>query len=372
MNKKNKTFFIISGSGNTFVWFRMELLKSMQKRGYRIYAASPEISRTSLDILESHNISHIQIKLSRKSFSLYNLVSSIFELLRIYKEINPDIVLSYMHKSIIAANIAAQIHGVKSIFSMITGLGHVYYDSSIRGNVVRKITNMLLKIALKNTKKVFFQNHDNYSVFLKNKILEKSKGKIINGSGINLDQFPETPLPSKIRFITIARLLKSKGLIEYAQAAKLVKEKYPDSEFLIYGYEDDHEDSITEHQIKNEWEKSFGVKYMGYCSNVYKALSDCYCFVLLSHHEGMPRTVLEAMSVGRPIITTNAPGCIDTVKENKNGYVVPVGDYHAAAKAMIKVIEENVAMMMARASRSFAQDRFDVNKVNADIISELI
>ena len=110
---------------------------------------------------------------------------------------------------------------------------------------------------------------------------------------------------------------------------------------------------------------------MGYCSNVYKALSDCYCFVLLSHHEGMPRTVLEAMSVGRPI-STNAPGCIDTVQENKNGFIVPVGDYNAAAKAMIKVIEENVAIKMSRASRSIAQDRFDVNKVNADIISELI
>ena len=86
----------------------------------------------------------------------------------------------------------------------------------------------------------------------------------------------------------------------------------------------------------------------------------------------MPRTVLEAMSVGRPIITTNAPGCIDTVQENKNGFIVPVGDYNAAAKAMIKVIEENVAIKMSRASRSIAQDRFDVNKVNADIISELI
>jgi len=350
----------------------MELLKSLQRKGYKIYAASPEISQESLDALERNNIYHIQIKLSRKSFNLYNLIFSIFELLKIYKKINPDIVFSYMHKSIIAANIAAQIHGVKSTFSMITGLGHVYYDNSFRGNVVRKITNILLKTALKKTKKVFFQNHHNYNVFLKHKIFIEPKGKIINGSGINLELFPETPLPNRIRFITIARLLKSKGLIEYAQAAKLVKEKYSDSEFLIYGYEDDHEDSITKHQIINEWEKTFGVKYMGYCSNVYQALSDCYCFVLLSHHEGMPRTVLEAMSVGRPIITTNAPGCIDTVQENKNGFIVPVGDYNAAAKAMIKVIEENVAIKMSRASRSIAQDRFDVNKVNADIISELI
>tara|TARA_B100000900_G_C20438071_1_gene657836 strand:- start:127 stop:963 length:837 start_codon:yes stop_codon:yes gene_type:complete len=277
-----------------------------------------------------------------------------------------------MHKSIIAANIAAQIHGVKFIFSMITGLGHVYYDDTIKGRTIRNITNLLLKISIKNTKKVFFQNNHNYEIFLKNKILKKPKGKIINGSGINLQRFPETPLPEKMRFITIARLLKSKGLIEYAQAAKLVKNKYPDSEFLIYGYEDDHKDSITEDEIIDEWEKSFGVKYMGYCSDVYQALSDCYCFVLLSHHEGMPRTVLEAMSVGRPIITTNAPGCIDTVEENQNGYIVPIGDYHAAAKAMIKVIEENVAITMSRASRCFAQDRFDVHKVNADIMSELL
>lgn len=366
-----KNLIIISGSGDTFVWFRLQLLREFQKKGYTIFALSPEISDDALRVLNENNIVFIKTALERKSFNFINLGISIFQLLKIYRDINPKITISYMHKSIIASNITSRILSLKNTYSMITGLGHIYYDHSFRGRLIQLIVSFLLKVSLKRAKKVFFQNQDDLNAFINKGIISRSQAMIINGSGINLQEFPETGLPSTLRFITIARLIKSKGLHEFAMAARIVKETYPLAEFFIYGYEDQHSDSISKEEIENQWYEKYGVEFKGFTSNVYRALSECYCYVLLSHHEGTPRSVLEAMSVGRPIIVTDAPGCRETVIDNLNGLIVPIKDHVAAASAMIKIIQKDLAFKMAKQSRMLAEKKYDVRKVNKVILQEI-
>lgn len=366
-----KRFVIISGSGNTFVWFRLEMLQEIQKKGFSVYALSPEISEESLDILKSNNIRHIKIGLNRKSLNIFNLILSIYELVRIYKKIKPDIVFSYMHKSIIASNYASMILSIKNNFSMISGLGHVYYDQSPRGRIVRWATNILLRFALLKTKKVFFQNHDDLNVMHNSKVIHLSKTLVVNGSGVNLEKYPRTNLPNNRRFITITRLLESKGLLQFAKAAELVLKKYSDAEFIIYGYEDSHPDSITIDEI-TAWKTKYGIEFKGFCSNVYDALSNCFCYVLLSHHEGTPRTILEALSVGRPIITTDAPGCRETVQDGYNGFLVSINDHVSTAEAMIKLIKESIGSEMSENSRSMAENKYDVNIINKSLLSEML
>jgi glycosyltransferase involved in cell wall biosynthesis len=169
----------------------------------------------------------------------------------------------------------------------------------------------------------------------------------------------------------MSRLLKSKGLIEFAHAAKTVKSLHPDVRFLLYGYPDDHEDSIAESEIKDSWLEKYGVEYMGFSKNPAAAIASSSIFVLLSYNEGTPRSVLEAMSMGRPIITTEARGCRETVN-GKNGFLVPVGDHQQVSKRMIELLNSELRKKMGEESRKYCAKRFDVRLVNKSILAEVL
>ena len=227
---------------------------------------------------------------------------------------------------------------------------------------------MALRLALMLNKIVFFQNIDDKNLFLELALVKQHQAELVNGSGVNLKKFPPSPLPDQPVFLTMARLLKSKGLIEFANAAKLVKASYANARFILYGYPDDHEDSISEIDIKNNWEDQFGVEYMGFASNPALAISSCSVFVLLSYNEGTPRSVLEAMSMGRAILTTDARGCRETVINGENGFLVPVGDFKETAKRMTQLMSSELRESMGMKSRKYCINKFDVKIVNKKIL----
>ena len=370
---KQKSVAIVSGSGDTFVWFRIELLKRFQEKGFKVYGFAPEISRESKEILRQEGIIFIQTSLSRKNFNVFNLCFGILELKTHFNTIKPDVLISYMHKSIIASSFAIKLTNKSTrIFSIVSGLGHLFERQDIKHSLFKAISSLLLKLAFKRNESVFFQNPDDLNLFIKSKIIEKNKSYIMNGSGVDLDKFSLQRLPNAPIFMTMARLLRSKGLIEFAKAASIVKSEYPHSKFLIYGYPDDHSDSIDENEIKNSWTTKYGIDYLGYTDQPSEALGKCSVFVLLSYREGTPRTVLEAMSKGRPIITTNAPGCRETVKHLTNGFIVEVGDHVAAAEAMKKLCSEQLRCSMGAESRRLAEEKYDVHEVNKKILNLIL
>ena len=367
----DKKIILLSGSGDTVAWFRLDFLNEFLLRSYKVYVLAPDIRDDLKPELINMGIEFIEIKLERKGFNVLNLISSVFELVRLFKEIQPNIIFSYTHKAILSGSLAAKISGFSNTFSMVTGTGHIFDNQTKKEKVIKFIGSLALRIALSFNKLVFFQNPDDQALFLKNNIVLSQKTKLVNGSGVNLDKFSVSPLPSEPVFLCMARLIKSKGLEEFARAAKRVKKLYPEARFILYGYPDDHPDSIDENEIISNWLNDFGVEYFGYAENPIDAIKECSVFVLLSYKEGTPRVVLEAMAMGRPIITTDAPGCRETVKNGVNGFLVPRFDDLEAANAMTKLLSAELRKEMGKESRKFCESKFNVLDVNKTLLSDM-
>jgi glycosyltransferase involved in cell wall biosynthesis len=367
----DKKIILLSGSGDTVAWFRLDFLNEFLLRSYKVYVLAPDIRDDLKPELIDMGIEFIEIKLERKGFNVLNLISSVFELVSLFKEIQPNIIFSYTHKAILSGSLAAKISGFSNTFSMVTGTGHLFDNQTKKEKVIKFIGSLFLRIALRFNKLVFFQNPDDQALFLKNNIVLSQKTKLVNGSGVNLDKFSLSPLPSEPIFLCMARLIKSKGLEEFARAAKRVKKLNPEARFILYGYPDDHPDSIDENEIITNWLNDFGVEYFGYAENPIDAIKECSVFVLLSYKEGTPRVVLEAMAMGRPIITTDAPGCRETVKNRVNGFLVPRFDDLEAANAMTKLLSAELRKEMGKESRKFCELKFNVLDVNNTLLSDM-
>ena len=367
----DKKIVLLSGSGDTVAWFRLDFLNEFLLRSYKVYVLAPDIRDDLKPELINMGIEFIEIKLERKGFNVLNLISSVFELVSLFKEIQPNIIFSYTHKAILSGSLAAKISGFSNTFSMVTGTGHLFDNQTKKEKVIKFIGSQVLRIALRFNKLVFFQNPDDQALFLKNNIVLSQKTKLVNGSGVNLDKFSVSPLPSEPIFLCMARLIKSKGLEEFARAAKRVKKINPEARFILYGYPDDHPDSINENEIISNWLNDFGVEYFGYAENPIDAIKESSVFVLLSYKEGTPRVVLEAMAMGRPIITTDAPGCRETVKSGVNGFLVPRFDDLEAANAMTKLLSAELREEMGKESRKFCELKFNVHEVNNALLSDM-
>ena len=254
---------------------------------------------------------------------------------------------------------------------MIEGLGFAFQHTDIRRKAIGALVKILYKTSLKRARKVIFLNPDNQRTMIDRGIITAKKTTRINGIGVNLDQFSYetinlTPPPT---FLCIARLLKEKGLREYANAARKVKKQFPDAVFQLLGPEDPSPDGIPFSEIK-AWHTEGTIQYLGETNDVRPFLKNCHVYVLPSYHEGLPRTVIEAMAIGRPILTTTATGCKETVIENKNGFLVPVRNADALAERMIWFIEHRDQWeIMGRCSRQMAEEKFDVQKINKEIMT---
>jgi glycosyltransferase involved in cell wall biosynthesis len=367
-----RNLFIISGSGDTFVWFRMELIQEFINCGYCVCALAPNISASSQQILSAQGVEFIQIGMQRKSFNILNFVTAFFEIIKLYWRYQPEIVLPYMHKPILLSSLAAIFFPKIKVYPMITGLGHLFERESLKFIMIRNAILIFFKIAFLKASKIFFQNPDDLELFLyKHSLLPQVKGILIPGSGVNTEKYKVTPLPENPVFMTMARLLESKGLREFAMAAKIVRSRFPNARFLLYGYPDPHDDAISEKEISQTWYDEYGVEYKGFAEHPVEAISSCSIFVLLSYREGTPRTVLESMSMGRPVITTDVPGCRETTIESFNGFLVQSHNADSAAQAMEMLCDSSLRNTMGINSRALAEQKFDVHMVNRIILKAM-
>ena len=224
---------------------------------------------------------------------------------------------------------------------------------------------------------LYFKNKDDRDFFIEQGIVKNNfPMTIVNGSGVDTGSYMFSKLPKQKNFLMVARLLKDKGVIEYCKAAEIVKKSFPDVNFFLVGDVDLNPMSLRLSEI-DFWISNGIIQYKGYLSDVRQAIVDCRYFVLPSYREGMPRSTLEAMSMGRPIITTNVPGCKNTVVEGFNGFLVPAKDCVALSSAMIDMIiaNENSISEMGKNSRQLAEEKFEVTvvtkKINDFIFSQL-
>lgn len=362
--KNSKKMMVIAPKAKSIINFRGDLIKEIIKRGYEVIVVCPEHGQE--ENLKKIGVKKvIVIKMNKTSINVFSNIQYYKELKKTIELERPDKIFAYTIKPVIFGCIAAKKCKVEDIYPMLPGIGMVYLKNDMKTKIIRIICGIAYKKALKNAKKVIFQNSDDKAEFLKRKYLKEEKCEVVDGSGVNLERFSRNPLPKENIFVMVSRILKEKGVIEYCKAAKIVKSKYPNAEFLYLGAEDNTHNSLKLKDIE-EYTNDNIVKYCGTTDDVPSFLKKVTVSVLPSYYrEGIPRTLLEALAMGRPIITTNSVGCKETVKDGKNGFLVPIKDVNALAEKMTYMIEHRVELeRMSDESYKYCKERFDVNIIN--------
>ena len=369
-----KHILIITSYGPSLINFRLPLIKKLLFKGYKVSVASPKdrfsdnLQKELKDIGVNINI----FSLSGKGLNVFKDCKSILQIFKIIRDSKPNIIISYTAKPVIYTGLVLKCFKKISYFPLITGLGYAFIDrESVKYKIIKYLIIRLYRESLKNSAKTIFQNKDDQSLFSKLKIIKEKKiSNVVNGSGVDLNQYPLSDLPSKPVFLMISRLLIDKGVREYVEAAKIVRSNFSNVRFQLAGYIDRNPSSIAAKELQS-WINEGNIEYLGEIKSVQSILKSCKYYVLPSYREGTPRSVLEALATGRPIITTDAPGCRETVIHKKNGLLVPIKDSTALANAMISLLEESdeVIKKMAFESYLIAKNKFEIDKVNKSMLN---
>ena len=368
---------VVSNNAWSLVHFRGELIKTMIAAGHELHVlapgfeGAPEVAAT----LRSWSATPHAIEMSRAGLTPVQDLRLVFSLYRIFRDIAPDLVFGYTSKPVIYGTVAGWLAGVPNRFAMINGLGYAFTGEP-RGKrrLVRWLLTVLYRFALKSAHGVFFQNPDDREDLRRLGVLgPQSTTIVVNGSGIDTAGYPQRPpLAGPLSFLLIARLIADKGIREYAAAAKEIRKRFPDVEFHLIGGFDPNPSRITSAEVR-EWSQSGAILFHGYVDDVRGALENCSVYVLPSYYrEGTPRSILEALSIGRPVITTDAPGCRETVEDGVNGFLVPPRDVNALAAAMEQFLTRpDLIDRMGTASRQRATEKYDVHKVNTAMLKAM-
>ena len=358
---------VLSSFTTSLFWFRIDMMKSFLDSGCEVVAVGDGPEEEWSPKFRDLGIRYRRIPVQRNGMNpLYDLktLAALWHLLR---EEKPDKIFSYQAKTVIYGGIAARLRGIRDVYPMIAGVGSVFLGSGLKKKLIRTILVTEYKLGLKKAPRVFFQNRDDLAVFTGHGILPEHKVVMLNGSGVNIGQFVPTPLPEAPAFLCISRLIRDKGVGEYLDAAREIRRRHPEVRCMLVGPFDTNPSAIQPQELQSYIDDG-SVEYVGEQKDVQPFLRACTAYVLPSYHEGTPKTVLEAMACGRPTITTDAPGCRETVTDGVNGYLVPVKDVDAIVTAMERMLDDPAGVQrMATEARRIAEERYDVHKVNAAI-----
>ena len=361
---------IISSFAPSLVNFRLPLIMELKNRGYEIHVIAPfkEEHCQYAEILTQREITVHSLALDRALISPVSDIKYLFSLVKIFAEQQFSTTIFYTKKPIIYGNLAALFQRVPNRISIITGLGYGFSQSTLTFSIRAIRVCFLYSLSLSH--KLIFMNkedQDEINTGLKKRFPLKRQ-IVINGSGVDLAHFSFHPLPkTEINFLFIGRLIKSKGITEFYHAAKQIKADCPEATFTIVGDVEKNADSISD-ELVERLKSSRDVCFVGPVSDVRPYLKACHIFVLPSYREGLPRSVLEALAMGRAVITTNAPGCKETVIENENGLLVPVADERSLIKAMRYLLSNtNLIPKFGYHSRKLAEMKFSDEAIAHEI-----
>ncbi|MBK1781740.1 glycosyltransferase family 4 protein [Advenella sp. WQ 585] len=369
---------LIGTVSSSIFGFRKLLLQSLVKDGHEVFILTtdltPDIQQRALDEL---NVRAEKYTLARTGMNPVTDIRNAWSLYRRLKELQPDCVFCYFSKPVIWGSLAALFAGIKQRYGMLEGLGY-YFTHTPKGNtlkkkLVRTAQIGLFHLSLPALRGLVVLNPDDKHDLIEKYHIKQNNVMVLGGIGLDLDEYSYSePDISQSRFIFVGRLLAEKGINEFLQAAEIVKERHPKSEFIVLGKPDPgNPGSVNQGYLNNLVTKNI-VIYPGSVSNVADWLKDSSVFVLPSYREGVPRSTQEAMAIGRPVITTDVPGCRETIRNGENGFMVPPHSAQAVANAMEKFITEpNLLLSMGRRSRELAAENFNADKVNQRLLDFL-
>jgi glycosyltransferase involved in cell wall biosynthesis len=357
--------------------FRKDLIIALINSGYAVtvIGSNESFSDNLSSELKGLDINIIMVPLDRSGHNLLKEIIYFLRLLQVFKKAKPDVVLLFSVKPNIYGSLVCRILKIQYI-NTINGLG----SGIIHNNIISSLLRRLYLISLKASCKVLFQNNDDKAYFLEKKLISEEKAGYVPGSGINIEKYNMTDrkLGTKRTFLFVGRILKDKGICEYIEAIKELKDKYSfDVEFLLAGIIDNSNPSGVSMDEINHWESLYIVKFLGKTDNIIEYFDKTDIIVLPSYREGLSRLLLEAASCGKPIITTNVPGCKDLVEEGITGFLCEPKDSKSLMEAMVRALNTSNSDLSKFGinGRNMVKTKFSdkiVNKVYLDQIENCL
>lgn len=362
---------LIANQAESLLHFRGDLIASLQAAGHAVLAAVPDSGAALMQAIQARGVEVFPVPMARTGLNPLADLWTCYRLYQVMRRQRPDCVLAYTVKSVIYGMIAGRLAGIRKRFACITGLGFAFTEAGAgwARRLLCGVVTRLYKISLVNVAGVIFLNPDDQKFFLESKILRAHiPVHCMHGEGVNIGHYVPTPLPEAPIFLMIGRLLVDKGVREYIAAAHILKAHDPHARCQLLGVFDSNPSAITQAEF-DSWIREGVVEYLGVVQDVRPVIGTASVFVLPSYREGTSRATLEAMAMGRAIISTNTPGCRQTVEHGVNGLLVPARDAQALALAMIELANDSEKRQRyGAASRAIAESLYDVRKVNEQMM----
>lgn len=372
----NKKIAIIGTVASSIHGFRSDLIKALINKDYEVYAFFAEYNPEDIEKIEALGAVPVTYNIHRGGLNPLSDVKATVQLAKKLKNIRPDVVFAFASKATIFGTLAARLARIPKVIGMLEGLGYTFTEqpngSNIKTQIIKGFQVALYKLALPQLDKLIFLNQDDPKDLLDRYSIQVKGFHILGAIGLNLNDYPRMPLDSNfknISFLFIGRLLKEKGIYEYIKAAKIVKQHYPNTRFVVLGSIDESNLGALSQDELSMLIADDIIDYPGQVDNVVDWIANSDVFVLPSYREGVPRSTQEAMAIGRAVITTDVPGCRETVVDGMNGFLVEKWNPEALAEKMIYFIEnpEQIAIM-GNESYKIAQEKFDAEKVNQRLL----
>lgn len=355
---------VVSPKNKTVFNFRGDLIKDMIAHGNEVVVTGPNQDFID-DIMKLGVSKFVEVPLVKDNTNIGGDLAYCHNLYNVMKQEKPDIIFSYTIKPVIYSSIAARFAGIKRVCAMVTGLGRVYASNGLKTKILRTIIKFLYTFAFTKCDKVIFQNSDDLHKFVQEGYLSSEKAVQVNGSGVNMKRFSLAPLPETPVFLMVGRIIREKGVMEYCEAARSVRKKYPQARFILLGGFDKSIGALKKADIQPYIDDG-SIEFPGEVKDPVSFYHKCSVFVLPSYYrEGLPRTILEAMSCGRPVITTDWPGCREPIVDGENGFLVPIRNSVQLVEKMRKLIDDGVLCQdMSKKAYAHCLKLYEISVVN--------
>lgn len=362
MSVPAKILYVVNDA-RFFLSHRLPLAQAAQANGYEVHIATPKDDASKT--ISSYGFKFHSVILNRRSMHLLDELKSFLCLYRLYKDVLPDIVHHVTIKPVIYGGIASRLARLPAVVNALTGLGYVFVGHGFKVKALRVIVKLALRLSLNHHHSmVIFQNPDDLALFIRRNVVRKANAVLIRGSGVNMTHFYPVMEPSGIPVIVLAsRMLWHKGIGDFVDAARYLHNRVT-ARFVLIGNSDaGNPENISEGQLQ-AWANEKFIELWGWRENMATVFNQAHIVCLPSYREGVPKILIEAAACGRPIVTTDTPGCREIVQHGVNGFLVPPRDSSALANALKQLIEDpELRRQMGRAGREIAVSEFSLEKV---------
>ncbi|MGN0866693.1 MAG: glycosyltransferase family 4 protein [Oligosphaeraceae bacterium] len=366
-----KKLIVLAAYTRSLLTFRLPLMRAFLARGWEVVALGPGEEGEWAPRFSRHGVRFRSVPLERNGLNPFADWRTCRALERIFREEAPELLFCTQAKAVVYGLPAARKAGIPRRFALVAGLGSIFRGTGLKNALLRRLLSLQYRRALKHAQGVLFQNPDDRDTFLNLRLVAPEKVSMIPGSGVDLERFLPLPLPQEPVFLLVARLLKDKGIREYLLAARAVKQRLPQCRFLLAGPFDSNPTALTPGELR-PFQEDGTVEYLGELEDVRPAHAQASVFVLPSYHEGTPMSVLEAMACGRPVVTTDAPGCRETVVPGGNGLLVPPRQVPPLQDALETLAREPaLRRRMGEESLRLARERFSATIVTGMLLEIL-